>query len=68
MKRYTHCVRCGKPKEVPSKAAPKPGSRPRKVSPSSYVDRSVYESDPYCSRDCCEAAHASEVAHPTQAA
>jgi hypothetical protein len=56
-RRYTHCIVCGKRKALPKLKAPK-GEYKRRSSPrksSSYVDPLVYERDPYCSRDCCEA-------------
>jgi hypothetical protein len=54
MTTYTHCVHCGKPKTIPQHVASR-GSKPRKSAASAYVDRTIYEQDPYCSRICAEA-------------
>jgi hypothetical protein len=55
-KMYEHCAYCGRPKTIPQHIARKPTApRARARKASTYVDRAIYEQDPYCSRTCCEA-------------
>lgn len=57
---YTHCIVCGKEKQIPKHVKRpewKPNTPKRPHKPKAYADVTEYERDPYCSTACCRKDH-----------